>query len=362
MARYNLANAVQPLALVSNLTSSGTALLDASGDSAAWILPHLDAGKTIASVSVWVTAITGTPPIYTVRLETVTAGTPPRPSGTLVAVGAEGTITPSAANQLRTATLTTGYAPASGTMYAVVINSASASGANNATFRTTCATGTSWHLPAAVVNTTGSWVAAAVAPAIRVTYSDGTYASFVLGTTNTSRSVTTATTPDEIGNVIIPAVTARISGIGLTARLQVSSTDGELCIYDSTDSLLAFATILGDTHVMDNSNYYRIQTNDDIDVTLQAGQTYRVVWKPTTTDNSVVFDQSFAESSDRLVWLGCQDQVNHTPIINAYKTSRTNAGAWTDDTTTAAGIWPLIQYVESAGLKLHPGMGGGIIG
>lgn len=362
MAKIALPRYNNPAMLFSISTSPLATTLDSSSDSLAFLLQHLDTGKTITSVTVWCTAVGGTPPAYTVRLESVTAGTPPVPSGSLLAVGAEGTITPVSANTALTAALTTPYAPPDETMIAIVINSASASGVNYATFRAGCPLVSSWYLPAALVNTTGSYVAQTQNPSIRITYSDGTYATTVLSASITNLTVDTGTTPDEIGNVIIPNVPMTIHGLGAFVRLQTTSADAELILYDDTDTQLGVITLDAQTHVLDNtSNQYRIHVSDGMDRVLTAGATYRIAFKPTTLGDTNIGELRFADTIDRKIFLGSQDQVNTTPILDMYKTSRSDAGAWTDDTARIIGCWPIIKdFSSGGGLMLHPGMNGGL--
>lgn len=352
-----------PAAQFSIYASPVSATLDASGDSLAFIFQHLTTGKTISSITVWCAAVGGTPPAYTVRLETVTPGTPPVPSGTLAATNTSGSITPVSANTALTATLTASYAPTDGEMLAIVINSASATGVNFATFRACCPTGGSWYLPAAIVNTTGSYVAQSQPPSVRITYSDGTYATTVLSATITNLTVDTGTTPDEVGNVIIPRVPMTVHGLGTFVRLQTTSADAELILYDDTSSQIAVITLDAQTQVMDNtSNQYRIHVSDGLDHALTVGATYRVAFKPTTLGDTNIGEIRFADTIDRKVFLGVQDQVNQVPMLDMYKTSRSDAGSWTDDDSRIVGCWPLIKYFTMSGMKTHPGMGGGLNG
>lgn len=352
-----------PAAQFSISSSPIATTLDASGDSLAFIVQHMDTGKTITSVTLWCTAVGGTPPAYTVRLETVTAGTPPVPSGTLLAVGAEGTITPVSANTALTATLTTPYAPPDETMMAIVINSASATGTNFATLRAACPTGGTWYLPAALVNTTGSYVAQSQPPSVRITYSDGTYATTVLSATISNLTVDTGTTPDEVGNVIIPRVPMTVHGLGAFVRLQTTAADAELILYDDAGTQLGVITLDAQTHVMDNtSSQWRIHVSDGMDRALDVGATYRVAFKPTTLGDTNIGEIRFADTIDRQIFLGVQDQVNAVPVLDMYKTSRSDAGSWTDDTARIIGCWPLIRHFTMSGLKTHPGMGGGLNG
>lgn len=363
MATLVLPKFTSPAAQFSIASSPISTTLDASGDSLAFLIPHLDTGKTITSVSFWITAVAGTPPAYTVRLETVTAATPPVPSGSLVAAGADGTVTPTSANAVVTATLTTPYAPTDGELYAIVINSASATGANYATFRAACPLGGTWYLPSAIVNTTGSYVAQTQPPSIRITYSDGTYGQTFLSATITNLTVDTGTTPDEVGNVIIPRVPMTVHGLGAFLRLQTTAADGEMNLYDDTDTQLATFTLDAQTHVYDNSNQYRVHVSDGSEVALTLGGTYRITWKPTTLGDTSIAEARFANTIDRQVFLGVQDQVNHQPWLDMYKTSRSGAGSWTDDDARIVGTWPLVKsFTSGGGLVTHPGMSGGLRG
>lgn len=344
-------------------TAVVSAALDGSGDSLAFLIGHLDAGKTIESISLYVSSVTGTPPAYTVRLETVNAGTPPVPSGTLVAAGSSGSVTPSAAG-IVTATLSTPLAPTSGQLYAIVINSASASGTDYATFRATAAYMSALFLPCALVNTTGSYAAQTGGPCVRVNYSDGTFGHTMLAINTGVVTVSTSTSPDEVGNVLIPNVPTNIRGIGAAVRLQSTAADAELILYDSVDTELATITLLGDTNVNDNSNQYKINISDGVSELLTVGATYRLAFKPTTTNDCRAGQIQFANTTDRKIWLGMQDHTNDVPLFNCYKTSRADAGSWTDDETYVAAIWPIVRSYDIAGggLLIHPGLNGGLNG
>lgn len=360
MSKIVYPSIVYPSSTFSVTTSVVSALLDGAGDSLAFLVPHLDVGKTITSVSFWVSAVTGTPPAYTVRLEEVTAGTPPTPSGGLVASGAEGTVTPVSANSVVTATLSTPYAPENGKLFFIVVNSASASGANNATFRASVPTGGSYHLPCSLVNTTGSYVTNTLPPSLRITYSDGTYGKTSLAASISTLTVDSGTNPAEVGNRFIPRVPMTLCGISGTFRLQTTTSDVDLVVYNSSGTVLMTQSLEADKHVTDQTNYYRVAISNGADVLLNVGESYRVAFKPTTTGDTFIGDLRFASTTDRKIHLGQQDATTQLPWMDIYKTSRPAAGGWTDDEERLIAIWPLVKESSSGRFGVHPGMAGGI--
>ena len=307
-----------------------TAILDASGDKIGGIFCAPKDGS-IDRVQLYCSATAGTPPSYTVRLETLSGGFP---SGSLAGANASGSVTPTAST-LHTVTLTASLAVNTGDFFGIVLNSASADGTNNATFN--YRSGLVWPIslgfPRAVQDlSAGSWSLGSETPYIVPLYSDGEY--FPLCVPNVS-TVTTAydsgTTPDEIGSLWVQAGKATCYGSLVHNRFVGGASDGTVKLYDSSDNLLASASITGADIVHTTGNlFWRVHWDG---VTLNDGETCRLTMVPGSLTDMSIPVYTFASEAMR-------QAITHSSL-----TQRTNAGAWTNDAASFVATMPLLSAI-----------------
>jgi hypothetical protein len=182
-------------------------------------------------------------------------------------------------------------------------------------------------------------------PIFALKYDDGTYAKIpglVLPIVSiTNQAFNNTSTPDERGLRFQVEFDCKISGFWM----QISANQpADAVLYDNASSVLA--TVVIDPEVrqgvsaITKSWFYFSSA-----ISLTANTTYRLVLKPTTV-NSVTLQQFNATSN---AILEATDGG-----IEWYLTSRTDAGAWTDTTTSQ----PFIGIILSE-LDVSSGGGGG---
>lgn len=168
-------------------------------------------------------------------------------------------------------------------------------------------------------------------------------------------------TPDEYGMYFkIPVgtcATYQVAG----ARIGIlPSTDFDVILYDTNGT-----TVLA-SYTYDQS-FGNLAAQGAIDClftgttlpVLTAGSFYRLVVRPTSaTAMGPVQYFTFRADSDKTAVVGSTDDVQYT--------SRTNAGAWTQNTNNMFAMQAIITGLDSgtatSGLLVHPGMTGGMRG
>lgn len=194
-------------------------------------------------------------------------------------------------------------------------------------------------------------------PLIGVRYSDGSYAHVggMVAQTVAATAFNSGSTPDEIGNRFTLVAPIRCSGAWCIAN---PSEDFEVVLYNSSSTVIASALVDKDQRAVAVGTYglHRLAWAP---VTMAIG-TYRLVFKPTTATSITIGEYTVTTAAQ----LDCNPggQTWH-------KTSRTDAGAWTDLTTARVdhmGI--MIDQIDDGvsagggGLLTNPGMGGGFRG
>lgn len=198
---------------------------------------------------------------------------------------------------------------------------------------------------------TSAWTANSSWPTFLLVYDDGDVLSATrhrcgVGTSNT---VTTATTPDEMGNIFRVPVPCSLSGVVFYFS-RAASGAGDIILYDSSNNVLATVNF----DFIDSTAAVK-ELFFDSSISLAKDTDYRVVFKPSNTNS--VFVQTFD--------IGGSDVILPFFGLNFRKTSRTDAGAWTDDDTLFTDLHLIFDKFDdgvgagSGGLITHPGMGGG---
>jgi len=187
---------------------------------------------------------------------------------------------------------------------------------------------------------TASWAKQNRAPLVAVEYSDASYQVIpgVLPSVGGSTAFSSSSTPDERGNVF--QLNFKYEVVGLMYGTAITATsDVDLVLYDSASTVLGTASIDGNSVVSTGDMYIGFFTP----VTVNADTLVRGVVKPTTTNNTTLglLDAHTATALGQLA--GGQD---------IYRTTRTDAGVWTDTTTGREHVYLVIS-------KFDDGAGGG---
>ena len=199
--------------------------------------------------------------------------------------------------------------------------------------------------------TTASWSSnASEGPNMYLEYSDGE--GFGMAQTGSSRGlyVRSNTDPDEVGNLFTLAASAMVVGIVLPNYSSGvgSSFTGNIIIYGPSDAEVVNYEIPSRTYVSQN-RHPRIPFPSP--VSLAADTPYRVVIKPTTATNGDVAPYKYRSISE-----GGKNAMEGAAGWIA--TTRTDGGAWTDDSSSVYGIALLISEET---IPDNSGEGGGTV-
>lgn len=300
-------------------------ILTAAGHYAAIIINPPKAG-TISTISGYSGLNSGS---VDVRVETVDASNG-RPTGTLWAANTNASVTISATGFF-TATLTAGAVVAETDKLAIVFTWVSGSPRIvSARFFGTTA------FPYRVINTgsvakgnSSEMVIAALG------YNDGSfaYSPYVLQYNVGSTTFNSGSTPDEIGNLF--TLPRDYSVVGVWGALGGSGADFDIVLYSGSTAL---ATISMDKDVFSTSiNFYFTQRCAAVSLT--ASTQYRLVFKPGASDIGIV--RMVGPSSDAR---------SAMPGGSAWqRTSRADAGAWTETATEAVLLGLLVDDSAASG-------------
>ena len=309
-----------------------TDLLDAGSEKSGVVLTVSKAG-TIDRIT-WATRTVTTGATMDVRLETVdTSGDP---SGTLFCTNSNGSEVVADANDNTqfTTTLTAGCTVDEGNRIAMVVVNPSVS---PGTLQIQAGLDGVSAKPRNVYTDhfTAAWSRGMDEyPFTSPGYSDGTYAfTWAFPVTATANSIDTGTASDEIGNKFTVNVPARV--VGWWAVLDTGAgVDFDVVLYEDSTAIETIS-IDGDASAdaadMVMSGFF--QTTD----TLAVGTTYRIVIKPTTTNNIEVWD--FAVSAAALMDTLSMGQ-------DWQYTERADAGSWTETTTKRALVGIIVDALD----------------
>lgn len=170
-------------------------------------------------------------------------------------------------------------------------------------------------------------------------------------------------TPDEYGMYFrIPTgVCSTYNVRGMRLGFVPGTADFDVLLYDTNGTtVLQSISIDGNQMHTGNGAAFDFIFSQTTLATLSAGSYYRLVVRPSTaTSMGSIQYAGFAASADKEAVLGNASDVQYT--------SRTNAGAWTEDTTRLWTMQALISGMDagstgSGGVKTHPGMTGGMRG
>jgi len=163
-------------------------------------------------------------------------------------------------------------------------------------------------------------------PLMAIRYDDGSYENIgaMPFASRTDTAFNSGSTPDEIGNYFTLPGPMRAAGV-----FAIATPTGafDIVFYEGSTAL---RTISVDPDVVGNAGAVEFFLRFSSPVSLTASTAYRIVFKPTTTTNISVRQLGVLSTAMLDVLPGGSDW---------YKTSRSDAGSWTEDNT--ARIWGL---------------------
>lgn len=269
-----------------------------------------------------------------VRVETVDPTTGLN-TGSLVAAGASCTVTLDAAddNVWKTYTLTTPPTLAKNDYVAIVVTAQA-----GVTVQLVSSNGSASYqnvLPYSLNNTAGTFSKDDAHPTHTILV-DGVYVP-VQGFypyTNSTLSVASSTTPDEIGLKVVSPVSMRCDGVVVMIGSAGTGDTFTVKLYDSADTVLDSVSL--DPRSF-SSSAGKVQVLWAATHNLVGGETYRVTVQATGT--TVTLTQ---------ITVGSSGLTHLLPGGGScVKTSRTDSGAWTDDSTAYVYVVPLVGALLS---------------
>jgi hypothetical protein len=320
-----------------NSTGTGPAhtsqVISATGQKIAGVFRAPKTGN-IDSIAFQCLSLSGTPSLY-VRLESCDGSW--KPSGTIIAAGATATGTPSVgANRLY---FTTPYAATANELLAAVIGYSS--GATSATIAVRATGPYQRFLPGMCLDSNGGgWaVLSAVRPAIVPVYDDNNYGMIAhMAGDGISYSFGTASSPNEVGNIITPLFTYECVGANITVR-DNGTASSDICLYDSGGTLLRSYSHTPSSSPSTNPLMFTIYWEP---VTFTAGETYYLTVKAvsgTCSTSKMTYNSANARKA---------------VTYEAWGATRTSGGAWTESTEVLYGLVPLVTDITATGMSGFP--------
>lgn len=190
------------------------------------------------------------------------------------------------------------------------------------------------------------------AAACVLVYSDGTYAKFDNYFTHirpviTTTTVTSATTPDELGIKFQIPVSAELYGISWCGAAQ---NDLSIKLYNAADTVLSTGAVNLSTGIETYNSIRTVYGVFPAPIELAADTTYRVTLLPGAS-NIGVLNTTYSSAA----------HLQGDILTNNYvMTSRTDAGSWTDETTKVVAISLMFNSIDtgsgssSGGTKIMP--------
>lgn len=300
-----------------------THVLDAPGEKLALVFQANKVG-TITKIGFIVNTVTAAGD-FDVRLETVDA-TNGNPTGTLATTNANASVNISAAGYVEV-TLTVGHVVAKGATLAAVVTSTNT---GNIAIR---AIDSFRPMGLPYINHfTTSWSKANRIPSYAIGYSDGSYphlTRLLPALTANELNYNTTSSPDEVGNYFTAPFKMRVCGVWVSHLRQ----DCEAVLYDSTNTVIATATLDKDVNINNSEAYVYLYFTDS--VVLDKSSSYRLVAKPTTTTSVGIQIYDFPNANVK----------ESAGFAGISKTTRTDAGSWTEDATDVVHMGLLIDQL-----------------
>lgn len=354
MAFVALGSLMMPAPLLA--TAAGTALLLDAADETAWAVYSIErsGGGSITHVHSRTGTVT-TPGTNDIRIETVDASG--NPSGTLWGTTTNGAQAYTTSNTHHRTALTLSATVAIGDMIAVLSKSPTVSFGNLNLVRSTVAVPPSRGFPypggpglTTKIDLSGTFFA--------LEYSDGVFEApaYVLpgACLPASFSISTSTSPDEVGNHFTPTATLRCTGWWLHGGIAGGANYRMQLYAASSNTPLATATMLA-AHTSSAAARLLHGAWDDVSagITLTAGTAYRVAFLPTTATSATIYRITGYNNAffDPMGLPGAQESSR-----NRSSTTDPDSAAWTETSTQRAQLGIIIDAVDNgAGPLIGPG-------
>lgn len=364
-------------------TSSGLSVssltFDSTADRVAYVAKAYQA-DSISKVFFRTNTVT-TGDTVKIEIQSVTNG---RPSGTIIAAGASGTvaIADTDDNRWLSVTIGTPYTFSIGEDFAIVLTHDSGATPN---LQLSISSGeisgwVSGLYPSRLQDTgAGTWSAGSGSSlqwVIEMTTAAGavTFPGLIpLNGAGTITAFNSGTNPNERALKLVAPAKMRVIGLSLALFNNAAGSDVTFSIWDSTDNPGAGPTPLAQTSL--DGDYPYSATADGVvhvffaaPLTLTAGSTYYIGVKPTTANNIGLMELSAAGTGASSTGIRAFGIGTVTAHLSTRQWVSTDPGAWTDTTTTLPAISLIVDQIDDGasagggGLLTHPGMAGGMRG
>lgn len=359
--------------------SNGTLTFDSTTDRLAYVSKALLADSISKLFFRLGTVTTGA--VLKLEIQSVTNG---RPSGSLIAAGASGTVTVADGddNVWKSITIGTPYTFSVGEDYALVISYDSGT-TPSMLFATVVTEMGGWSaglFPTLLQDTgAGSWNTSMIGRlewVIEMTAAGGAVTHpglFPLNGAGTVTSFNSGTNPNERAMKVVVPAKMRVIGMSIDLFNVAAGADITFSIWDSTDNPGASPTPLAQASL--DGDFAYSATADGIahvffpaPVTLDAGSAYYLGVKPTTANNIGLMELSAAGTGASSTGIRAFGIGTVTAHLSTRQWVSTDPGAWTDTTTTLPAISLIVDQIDDGasagggGLLTHPGMAGGMRG
>jgi hypothetical protein len=321
--------------------------LDAADEKFAYIIQAPKTGN-ISKVG-WRTSTVATGATFDIRLETVST-TDGNPTGTLLDTNTNGSqvVGDTDDNTWFTTSLTSNAAVTKGDIIAIVIASPGAGGHDIDISKMDTAAAYRYHTFPYEDLFTAAWVKDESSGTFALEYDDGSYAPIpnqFPQATNGNLSVTTATSPDEIGLKFKFTVPVRIIGFSVWCDLNIGAGTSFI-LYDSDGSTALQTFVVDPDQLSANTNTTKMYLFSGSE-SLSKDTFYRLTMRPDTTTLNTIAQYTVDSVAVMDSFDGGQD---------FHKTERTDAGAWTDTTTARPHIGLILDAFDD-GVSIGGGSG-----
>ena len=327
-------------------------VLNQTTDAIEWIF-NVSGAITITKLGFRYGLRTGTPPTFKISLQGV--GVTGNPDGTIKGGGspASATFTPPADTTWdgtwQWITLANPYTTTRGEFLAIVIaqSSGTINASNNSSFTTNNNNTPTQNFPYAIRNDAGTRTRQNTMPVYGYSSSSLAYGNVIQGVWTTA--INASTTPDEQAlNFMFPGdsgQTYQVIGVRLTMTLPAGQSV-KLILYDGTTVLqdVTFDTDL--QYLATDISPFEIFFDEATLSDLLFGSVYRLSLQPQAASGTYYISAlTVASTNDLTAWAGS---------TNFYQSTRTDGGAWSDDTLTRPFVELIIDdWQGGAVFNLH---------
>lgn len=330
-------NALIPLGRIDNVAID-TATLDANGEKVGFMI-QARSTEAIVAAAFRVTNYT-TNSTLDCRLETI--GSDGLPTGTLVTANANVSVNVTATG-LYEAVFTASYTPAAiGELLWFVISQGTPGNITVAKDTASLYASITQNLPKTAFYSGGSWGDdnGLGYAAIKTSSGYGTYATLytiTAGATSTG-NISTTTSPDEVGNKINFPFSCRVVGIDFYPNALSNTTFWAVKLYNSSGTELATASVTDVDYPYGITSSMVFSMLFSSPVTLAANTDYYITFLPGNATNSTLYYKGFGGITGLK---SCYQFGDNTTYV-----SRTDAGAWTENSDRILMMFPVIDGLD----------------